>query len=157
MWKRMPLKCSIIMFFYTYNSRSPQTYRPWTGDFNSGGPAAGRKKTDFEDDIGGFGVRLVPHPQSRSCHYKQRAPAAETETTQRRGGRRRTSRMTLADLESGSPSLPQHRRHHKQRAPAAETETTQRRGGRRRTTPSTALESDSFPPTVVEECQKDHS
>ena len=31
-----------------------------TGDFNSGGPAAGKKKTDFEDDIGGFEVRLSP-------------------------------------------------------------------------------------------------
>jgi hypothetical protein len=27
-----------------------------TGDINGSGPAAGRKKTDFEDDIGGFGV-----------------------------------------------------------------------------------------------------
>jgi hypothetical protein len=29
-----------------------------TRDFNSGGPATGRKKTDFEDDISGFEVRL---------------------------------------------------------------------------------------------------
>jgi hypothetical protein len=31
-----------------------------TGDFNSGGPVTGRKKTDFEDDIGRFEVWLSP-------------------------------------------------------------------------------------------------
>ena len=69
-----------------------------------------------------------------------------------------TSRMTSADFESGSLPLPQRRScHYKQRAPAAEIAITQRRGGRRRMTALMALEADFFPPTIVEECWKDHS
>ena len=47
-----------------------------TGDFNSGGPAAGRKKTDFEDDIGGFEVRLSPPSATEKLPSQAESPSS---------------------------------------------------------------------------------
>ena len=46
-----------------------------TGNFNSGGPAAGRKKTDFEDDIGGFEVRLSPPSATEKLPSQAESPS----------------------------------------------------------------------------------
>ena len=47
-----------------------------TGDLNSGDPAAGRKKTDFEDDIGGFGVRLPPPSTMQKLPLQAASPSS---------------------------------------------------------------------------------
>ena len=47
-----------------------------TGNFNSGGPAAGRKKTDFEDDIARFEVRLSPPSTTQMLSPQAASPSS---------------------------------------------------------------------------------
>ena len=75
-----------------------------TGRKNSGGPAARRKKTDFEDDISKFGVQLPPPNTTWKSSCQAESPSITSSgnsSNQRRGGRRRTWGTTAsATLES---------------------------------------------------------
>ena len=82
-----------------------------TGEINSGGPAAGRKKTDFEDEIDGLGAQLHSPAATRKLPQRGESPSGEEveERTQRR--RRWSPTPVLLPLKSARRTTPEDAAH----------------------------------------------
>ena len=115
-WCCCPSSTSLLLGYHCFCCWDQGSFRDEsscnTEEINSSDPMAGRKPRNSRTTSTDLVSSSLSLPQCRSCHYNQRAPAAETVVTQQRGGRRRMTASTALKSNSFPPTIVECRKDH---------------------------------------------